>query len=180
MFDRIKGECVIALAGASATHRIWQYNFDFVVFPLLALWLIGSECRSSGWAALALVGVVLFTFVEYWMHRIALHEWFYHGQHERHHTHPAEFTVFPIWYTPAIFAGFFLILPLPVFAGFVVGYCWFLIWHDVLHHVDLARVPTGVRKYALWHLAHHRLDDCNFGITVPVWDWIFRTYRRAA
>jgi dihydroceramide fatty acyl 2-hydroxylase len=178
MFDRLLAECTIAVTGTSATRRIWQYNFDFVVFPLLAIWLVATECRSPSWAFLALLGILLFTFVEYWVHRIALHEMFYHGQHERHHTHPTEFAVFPIWYTPAIFAGFVVALPSPVFAGFVVGYCWFLVWHDVLHHADLGRLNL-IRRYAVWHLAHHRLDDCNFGITVPIWDWLFGTYRRA-
>jgi dihydroceramide fatty acyl 2-hydroxylase len=161
-------------------QRTWRYNIDFVVFPALGIGLAAYDCRSISWAALALVGVVLFTLTEYWAHRIALHEFFWEGYHHRHHDHPDEYSTFPLWYTPAIFAGFFLILPLPVFAGFVVGYVWFLYWHDVLHHYDMMKLPRSVQKYALWHLAHHKLDNCNFGITVPVWDWAFGTYRRTA
>ena len=156
------------------------YLLDFVLFPLLALALIAWDCRSAGWLAWCAAGVVLFTFVEYWAHRTMLHEWFSHSQHERHHTHPDEYVVFPFWYTPAMFAGFFMVLPLPVFAGFVLGYCWFLTWHHVLHHTDLSRLPAFVTRYAVWHLAHHRRDDCNFGITVPLWDFVFRTSRPAA
>jgi dihydroceramide fatty acyl 2-hydroxylase len=161
-------------------QRTWQYNFDFVAFPSLAVGLTAYDCRSMGWLLLASLGVALFTFTEYWTHRIALHEILWHSQHQRHHTHPDEYSTFPVWYTPAIFAGFFLILPLPVFAGFVAGYCWFLYWHDILHHYDMTRLPRAVQKYAIWHLAHHKLDNCNFGITIPLWDWAFGTYRRAA
>lgn len=162
------------------TRRTWKYNFDFVAFPMLAVGLFAYDCRSLGWIGLALVGVALFTLLEYWTHRVALHEFFWQAHHQRHHTHPDEYSTFPLWYTPAIFAAFFLVLPLPVFSGFVVGYVWFLYWHDVLHHYDLTKLPRSIQRYAIWHLAHHKLDDCNFGITVPFWDWTFGTYRRAA
>lgn len=154
------------------------FYFDFVAFPVLAAVLFGLYCRSWSFVGLAVAGVLLFTLMEYWAHRTVLHRFFYHGTHERHHDHPAEYVVFPIWYTPAIFAGFFLIMPLPLFAGVVVGFCWFLYWHHVLHHFDLTAWPRPVQRYAIWHLAHHRLDDCNFGITMPLWDFLFGTYRR--
>ena len=155
------------------------FYFDFVAFPILAVSIFAAFCRSWEFVALAACGVVLFTLTEYWVHRVALHRFFYHGAHERHHDHPNEYVSFPIWYTPALFAGFFVIMPLPVFAGFVIGFIWFLYWHHALHHFDLTFWPRPIQRYAIWHLAHHRLDDCNYGITVPVWDFIFGTYRKA-
>lgn len=151
------------------------FYFDFVVFPLLGVILLAVFCRSWQFVGLAACGALLFTFMEYWVHRIALHRFFYHGTHERHHDHPDEYVVFPVWYTPAIFAGFFLVMPLAVFAGVVIGFCWFIYWHHILHHFDLSRFNL-IRRYAIWHLAHHRFDDCNFGITVPIWDFAFGTY----
>jgi dihydroceramide fatty acyl 2-hydroxylase len=152
-----------------------QFYVDFVLFPVVA----GIAIDFGGWhTASILFGFVLFTFVEYWMHRLALHGLFYHGNHERHHKHPAGYIVFPAWYTPAVFAGFWLVLPLPVFAGFVLGFVWFIYWHHVLHHFDLARWPSFVRRYAVWHLQHHHDETVNFGITAPVWDYLFGTYRR--
>lgn len=155
------------------------FYFDFAAFPLLAIILIAGYCRTWEWLGWTGLGLLLFTLVEYWVHRWPLHTFFYSGAHERHHDHPAEYVAFPIWYTPVGFAVFFLIMPLPILAGFTVGYVWFLYWHHILHHFDLTKWPRPVQRYALWHLAHHRLDDCNFGITVPVWDWLFGTYRRA-
>jgi dihydroceramide fatty acyl 2-hydroxylase len=153
------------------------FYFDFVAFPILAIVLFVMFCRSWQFIGLALCGTLLFTLTEYWMHRIALHRFFYHGTHERHHDHPDEYVTFPIWYTPAIFAGFFMLIPLPIFAGFVVGFCWFIYWHHILHHFDLTKWPRPIRRYAIWHLGHHRLDTCNYGITVPIWDFVFGTYR---
>lgn len=153
------------------------FYFDFFAFPALAIVLFGFFCRSWQFVGIAAFGAILFTFAEYWVHRVALHRFFYHGTHERHHDHPAEYVTFPIWYTPAIFAMFYFAMPLAVFAGVVVGFCWFTWWHHILHHFDLTKWPRPVQRYALWHLAHHRLDDCNYGITVPVWDFVFGTYR---
>jgi dihydroceramide fatty acyl 2-hydroxylase len=167
----------LALTGGAFTYPVWLYRVDFVTFPLLAIVIAAIDCRSIAWLGWAAAGALLFTFVEYWVHRTALHGLLFHGSHERHHTHPAEYVVFPIYYTPAIFLAFYLVLPLPVFAGFVAGYCWFLVWHHILHHVDLNSWPRPVRRYAIWHLAHHHDDACNFGITVPLWDWLFGTYR---
>lgn len=153
------------------------FYVDFIAFPTLAIaililspwsWWLGTEVAC---------GVALFTLMEYWVHRIALHQFFYHGRHERHHDHPDEYVIFPFWYTPAIFAGFFLIVPLPVFTGIVIGFCWFIYWHHFLHHFDLTKWPRPIQLYAIWHLAHHREDDCNYGITVPIWDFMFGTYR---
>jgi sterol desaturase/sphingolipid hydroxylase (fatty acid hydroxylase superfamily) len=156
----------------------WLFYFDFAAFPAIGVGLFAAYCRSWEFAGQALLGVLLFTFLEYWAHRTVLHRFFFHGPHERHHDHPAEYVVFPIWYTPAAFAGFFLILPLPVFAGMVVGFCWFIYWHHVLHHFDLTSWPRPIQRYALWHLAHHRDEAVNFGITVSLWDIVFRTYRK--
>lgn len=167
----------LALHGGATQRAVWLFWIDFVVYPTLAVALTALYCRSLAWVGLAGLGFVLFTVVEYWMHRVPLHGMFYHGSHDRHHTHPMEYVLFPIYYTPLMFAGFFLLLPTSVFAGFVLGYVWFLVWHHVLHHVDLNSWPRFVRRYAIWHLAHHHDERVNFGITLPVWDWLFGTYR---
>lgn len=153
------------------------FYFDFVLFPILAIVLILSGEQTSYFWGQVIGGAVLFTFAEYWAHRSFLHGLFYHGQHEHHHLHPADYVVFPIWYTPLIFFLFWFVFPLGIFTGLVIGYCWFLTWHHVLHHFDLTQWPL-VKKYALWHLAHHHNPKCNYGITVPIWDLLFRTYRK--
>jgi sterol desaturase/sphingolipid hydroxylase (fatty acid hydroxylase superfamily) len=175
---QLRGALSLALNGGAFPQSNWLYNLDFVVYPLVVGICTALDCRSWTWSGLAALGFLLFTLVEYWVHRTALHVLFYHATHERHHTHPREYVVFPIYYIPAVFALAFLMLPVPVFAGFTLGYVWFFAWHHVLHHVDLNTMPRVVRRYAIWHLAHHHDETCNFGITVPLWDVVFRTYRR--
>lgn len=155
------------------------FYFDFVIFPALAAVLFSGWCRDLPFVWLSIAGFVLFTFMEYWVHRIGLHVFMYHGDHERHHKHPAGYVTFPVWYTPAVFVGFWAVMPLGLFAGVVVGFIWFIAWHHVLHHFDLINWPRPVQRYALWHLAHHHDETINFGITTSVWDFIFLTYRKA-
>jgi sterol desaturase/sphingolipid hydroxylase (fatty acid hydroxylase superfamily) len=157
---------------------MWRYWFDFALFPLIAIAVIVFDCRSLDWLAWCGFGVVLFSFVEYWTHRTLLHWVFWHSTHERHHRAPSEHVIFPLWHTPAIFAGFFLVMPYSIFAGFVLGYCWFLTLHHALHHWTL-RGMTWLHRYAIWHNRHHSLTDCNYGITTPVWDFAFGTHQRS-
>jgi sterol desaturase/sphingolipid hydroxylase (fatty acid hydroxylase superfamily) len=158
---------------------MWKYWLDWVVAPIVALVVGVLTYSGPWWLAGAAFGAVLFTFVEYWTHRVLLHKLFWHGEHERHHIEPHVKTVFPIWWTPTLFGGFFLVLPYSVFAGMLVGYGWFLFWHHALHFWRMDEHPW-VRQYANWHNVHHNDEPANYGITVPVWDWLFGTYRSAS
>lgn len=153
------------------------YYADFFIFPPVALAIAAYDARSLSWLALFILGTALFTLVEYWTHRTILHRFYWHGTHERHHKQPSEHVVFPFWYTPAIFYGFFVVMPLPVFAGFVTGYVWFMALHHALHHWSL-RGMTWLHGYAIWHNQHHLEPDCNYGITTNIWDRLFGSYRR--
>jgi len=145
------------------------YWADFVIFPLVAA-LCAWKLTLAGWLLFPL-GFALFTFAEYWTHRELLHRWFYHGTHEQHHKEPEGYVTFAWWVLPLSFFMLWLALPLGLFAGLTAGYCWFIFWHHVLHHTDWAP------RYAHWHLVHHRAARWNFGITTPLWDRLFGTYR---
>jgi sterol desaturase/sphingolipid hydroxylase (fatty acid hydroxylase superfamily) len=155
---------------------MWRYWTDFVLAPLALIAVIAVDARSLGFVALFAIGVIAWTFAEYWVHRTALHRWFWHGVHEDHHLRPADYVTAIWWYTPLLFAALFILLPAGLFAGFLAGYVAFLAIHHALHHVDL-RERTWLHRYAIWHGRHHKLSDCNYGITVPVWDVLFGTSR---
>lgn len=70
------------------------FYFDFVAFPILGVGLFAIYCRSWHFIGLSALGITLFTLMEYWVHRVALHRFFYQGNHERHHNHPAEYVTF--------------------------------------------------------------------------------------
>lgn len=155
----------------------WRYRIDFVLFPLVLTIVTALTFRSLSWLAWCALGIVFGTFAEYWVHRVVLHRFWWHGVHEAHHIDPGNYSVLPLWLTPAVFGGFFFVLPYGMLAGFLAWYCWFLAWHDVLHHYDLIHHPL-IRAYANWHLVHHRGEPTNYGITIPAWDVVFRTYQR--
>lgn len=155
------------------------YYLDIVLYPVLAIVLAGLTARTWSWAAWCALGIAAFTLAEYSTHRWVLHWVFWHGTHERHHKHPEEFVIFPIYYVPSLFLALYFIVPLPFFAGVCLGWSWFVAWHHALHHWDLAGHPL-IRRYAAWHDLHHHSIGCNYGITHPLWDVVFGTYRGAA
>jgi sterol desaturase/sphingolipid hydroxylase (fatty acid hydroxylase superfamily) len=155
----------------------WQYWLDFWVYPLVGTIVAATTYTDYTYLLWIGAGVMLFTFMEYWAHRIFLHHVYFHEYHELHHTSPASYIVFPLYYVPAIFTVFFIVFPSAVFVGLIVGYMWFQYWHHILHHVDLNVYPRWIQRYALWHLKHHKFTDMNYGITHPLWDMVFGTYR---
>lgn len=168
--------------------RWLQEYADFVWLPLLALGLAYYDTTlfTQRWWLCVTLGLAGFTLVEYLVHRFVLHGWLWHGKHERHHQHPQEKVVFPWWYTPTALGGGALLLVMvgPSYAlacGFLLGAIWFFVWHYVLHHwawTGLSRNGTRsiVAKYAAWHDLHHKDLPANYGITHPLWDWVFGTY----
>lgn len=186
------------------------YYLDFVTIPLAIALVVATEYARGrigwGWMGHAVAGVTLFTFVEYWVHRVLLHKVFWSSHHQRHHSHPVEYVTFSAWFTPAVIvASSFVVAAWGVngglLAGWFVGILWFYAWHHVLHHWDLNAIvfvykgdgasnaweretpePTPMfkhpwlRAYAEWHELHHKDLPFNYGITHPLWDLVFGTY----
>jgi sterol desaturase/sphingolipid hydroxylase (fatty acid hydroxylase superfamily) len=160
------------------------YWLDYALFPpaVAAVTVADRASWSWAWLAIAVLGWLTFTYAEYWLHRVVLHRAMWHGHHERHHREPHEYVTFPILAVPLGFAALLAAVWLATgtaafWVGGALGYLWFIVWHHVLHHLDLARWPAAVRNYATWHLRHHTALSCNYGITVPWWDWLHGTSR---
>lgn len=124
------------------------------------------------------LGFVLWSFLEYWIHRIILHrlrpEW-----HLGHHDNPSDDSQgLPYWITNTTAA---LILGVGAFTnflfclGFVVSFYLYQLIHYWCHH----KAPTGfwLRHLRKIHGRHHQFDDKNFGVVTPLWDFVFRTYK---
>jgi sterol desaturase/sphingolipid hydroxylase (fatty acid hydroxylase superfamily) len=150
-------------------------------------WYVGfgaGPLAAAAWTILfpdplaILGGLLLFTLLEYITHRWILHWIMWSKHHQRHHVYPEEYTMFPWWYIPLVMTGFWLLLPNAMFGGFLWGYALFIWWHHVLHHYDRDKLPGWVQRYAAWHDVHHHKTRYNYGITHPLWDVVFGTYRR--
>lgn len=138
-------------------------------------------------------GMLLWTFAEYWIHRAIFHyepksAW---GQrlhflmHGVHHAYPRDSTRLvmpPVVSLPlaVLFYGLFRWLfgayhP-AVFAGFVLGYVIYDSIHYATHHLPMrGRIGRFLKAH---HMRHHYVDeDRSFGISTPLWDWVFGTYQ---
>jgi sterol desaturase/sphingolipid hydroxylase (fatty acid hydroxylase superfamily) len=144
-----------------------------------------------------LLGLFLWTLAEYTLHRFLFHhkptsprqERIFFLFHGIHHAQPQVKTrlVLPLPLSiplAAIFFGlFYVILAVllkipqwvaPLMSGFLVGYLAYDLTHYATHHFPMR---SGYAKYIKrYHMQHHYKDpDTRFGVSSPVWDWVFRT-----
>src|SRR4051812_30022924 len=163
------------------------------IIALAALALRGGD-REGVLAGLA-GGYVLWTLVEYWIHRTVFHfepenglgarlHWMVHGVHHDHPNDPRRLVLPPALSIP--FALLFFLLFVSVMgrpsvwgfaAGFYGGYLVYDMVHFALHHVR-PKSKVGRRLHEL-HMRHHfEDDDTGFGVSAPWWDMVFGTQPR--
>jgi dihydroceramide fatty acyl 2-hydroxylase len=163
--------------------------------PVIVVMLVLAVQRD-GWAAtlgLVLVGYVLWTLFEYWLHRVVFHfepedgwgaklHWMIHGVHHDHPNDPLRLVMPPAASIPlaiivvgAIFVIFGSAHGPAVSAGFLLGYIVYDEVHYALHHHNPStRLGRRLREL---HMRHHFQDDeKGFGISAPYWDVVFRTF----
>jgi dihydroceramide fatty acyl 2-hydroxylase len=163
--------------------------------PVIVVMLVLAVQRDGWWATLgfALVGYVLWTLFEYWLHRIVFHfepekgigarlHWMIHGVHHDHPNDPLRLVMPPAASIPlaiVVVGAIFLIFGAThgpaVSAGFLLGYIVYDEVHYALHHHNPnSRLGRRLREL---HMRHHFQDDeKGFGISAPYWDIVFRTF----
>jgi sterol desaturase/sphingolipid hydroxylase (fatty acid hydroxylase superfamily) len=169
-----------------------DYYAEIFVYPPLAVTLAVAAWRGPhslfhlGWLAEILIGTVIWTLIEYFIHRVLLHSVpVLKRMHGMHHASPTAFVGTPVWTSLTGFAVGAL-LPLwwlagletacCVTAGLMLGYVWYLLVHDAVHRWPLDKKSL---YYAakLRHMRHHfEGGNGNFGVTVAVWDRLFGTF----
>lgn len=141
--------------------------------------------------AVAVLGIVAFTFVEYMMHKHFFHmepdtpikDKLQYGIHGVHHDYPRDKDrlAMPPFVSAAYAAILYLVFTLLMgdFAlyflpGFLVGYAGYLGVHYVVH---VYNPPKNFLK-VLWvnHAIHHyKNPDSAFGVSSPLWDYLLGT-----
>lgn len=135
-------------------------------------------------AALAvLLGLFIFSFVEYFFHR-----WMFHTRvplfadgHRMHHERPLGYDSLPFFLPSMVLLALTGLCLLVVPAGFALlmmgavtfGYIAYGLSHFTIHHVRF-RQPL-LRRWAAGHHVHHYHPDSNFGLTTPLWDVLLGT-----
>jgi sterol desaturase/sphingolipid hydroxylase (fatty acid hydroxylase superfamily) len=171
------------------------YFADFFIYPPFFLMLLaGAASRTASlawviWAIACVLGIAIWTLIEYLVHRYIFHQVRYFSEmHEMHHDSPAELIGSPTWLSLAIVC-FGVLLPLwwqtnfeiagGLTAGLIVGYLWYVTVHHATHHWQAAPA-SYLYRVKRHHLVHHySRQPCNFGVTGAFWDRVFGTARRA-
>ena len=162
------------------------YATDFSC-PLIFLYLGLRE--ASSWpaaAAACLLGLFVFSLIEYVVHRWLLHDprsaLFY--LHDAHHQNPEKTSafLFPTSILLLMTLWWLLTWGLHVHqaAYFLMGLSGGYLYFDTLHHVEhttrINQIPfRWLQKRWAFHSVHHRLDQSNFGVTTAFWDSVFGT-----
>lgn len=155
------------------------YAFTYAQLPA---YLIGT---------LFLSGLLIFTFIEYLVHRYAFHmdtdtelkQKIQYNLHGVHHEYPKDKgrlampPVVSVLLAVGLLVAFNFVIGEYTYAflpGFIMGYASYLFVHFIVHAYQ---PPKNLFKI-LWinHSIHHYKDNNKaFGVSSPLWDYVFRT-----
>ena len=140
------------------------------------------------------IGVLTWTLLEYVIHRYVFHyqpktRWgrmLHFIMHGVHHDYPNDATrlVMPPIISLPLAVIFYIMFWLTLgrfapaaLAGFGFGYVCYDTIHYATHHFQMKRgIWRWLKQY---HLRHHYQDDhAGYGVSSPLWDYIFKTTRK--
>jgi sterol desaturase/sphingolipid hydroxylase (fatty acid hydroxylase superfamily) len=178
--------------------RIPPWQPPVIYLPLIVILSVVGLGRKGvalpAFAALVLAGLLAWTLMEYWLHRALFHHrprtsfgrrlfWIMHGVHHDWPNDPLRL-VFPPAVSIPLAVGFWMLFTriagdafrYPLMIGLVCGYLAYDMVHYWLHHATpKSRLGMRLRRH---HLSHHFQDDGRgFGVSSPLWDYVFGTVR---
>jgi sterol desaturase/sphingolipid hydroxylase (fatty acid hydroxylase superfamily) len=180
---------IMATPGVRLVTGTFNYWFGFLVDATVAGWFLARALTHihHGLAAcilLVLAGLGLYGMMEYLFHR-----WVYHGPrspaatgHLMHHQDPQALIGLPFFFPAmAAFALWFLFRRLIgdgeaslMMTAVVANFLYYGLLHHSEHHGrPKAKYFQTMRSH---HLIHHHSPECNFGLTMTFWDWVFGTH----
>lgn len=169
----------------------------YTVYLIMTSFFVYTALTAMPWHLMLgffFIGFMLWSLAEYFLHRYIFHwqsnhfiarnlAYFMHGIH---HVYPREVRVAitPLLITlplAVMFYSLFVILfnnkASAVFAGFLSGYVLYTLIHNATHHFAM-NLPL-LRQLKKNHMHHHYFNhDGNFGVSTPLWDYVFRTYQK--
>lgn len=161
----------------------------------LMVWgFINSRFSALSQILVFIVGLLLFSLIEYLVHRYVFHmitntrlrekiQYMFHGVHHEFPKDTSRLAMPPVVSIVIVTVLYFTFKSLMgdhtygFLPGFITGYSLYLIVHYVVH----AYQPPKNFLKVLWinHGIHHYKDhERAFGVSSPLWDYIFRTTPR--
>ena len=144
-----------------------------------------------------LLGMLLWTFMEYTLHRFVFHfpargkllervVFLFHGIHHAQPQCKTRLVMPPVVSIPMafIFYGLYVLVIAtlfkvpqwvhPLFAGTIFGYLIYDMIHYAAHHLP---IHSGYAKFLKrYHMQHHfKTPNQRYGVSSPLWDLVFRT-----
>ncbi len=172
-----------------------------IIWLPVALFFLGKAIvtGTAGGTIVAglLIGLFIWTFTEYMMHRFVFHYqpktmrqarffFLFHGIHHYQPKCKTRLVMPPAVSVPTalIFYGlFYLVLGkalgapqwiAPMFSGLIFGYLAYDLTHYATHHFPMRqRYVKSVKRYHMEH--HYKTPGLKFGVSSPVWDYVFGT-----
>ena len=139
-----------------------------------------------------IIGLFIWTLTEYLLHRFIFHfpakskfgkriHFIFHGVHHDYPNDTKRLVMPPSVSVPlaVIFYILFYYVFGPVdvssfYAGFIVGYLFYDITHYAIHHFNMKnKFWLAIKNHHMIH--HYKYDTLGFGVSQPVWDYVFRT-----
>jgi len=174
---------------------------SFWMFPFFSVMLLILTYRDGaysiyGFAGDVAIGLVFWTLLEYFFHRFLLHaeirnatlrEWI-SASHIRHHgapRDPNQILVLPTFalVISGVLSGVLLVVTRDLFASAAIltGIWMGFLYYEAVHyrvHMSLTNSPI-LQQQRRAHFYHHfsNSEEC-FGVTSPVWDYVFGTTRK--
>jgi sterol desaturase/sphingolipid hydroxylase (fatty acid hydroxylase superfamily) len=171
---------------------------SFWIFPLLGSLLMYFTSRSARWSSLwwlVPVGILIWTLLEYALHRFVFHvqipirnprlREIVNSSHLTHHAlprDPSKVLVHPSYgaiISLILYGLLFALLGSAFSAAGVMTGIWlgFLYYESVHYRVHFSLSPSGfIALQRRTHFYHHFTNNKRcFGVTSPLWDYVFGT-----
>jgi dihydroceramide fatty acyl 2-hydroxylase len=166
----------------------------FVYLPLVCV-LAGLSLKAYDAGSIlcaTALGYFIWTMVEYFGHRLLFHYEFpgrsgtkihflIHGVHHLHPNDPLRLVMPVLLSGPIMLIAYAVVrilfgLPFgyPVLMGFIIGYLAYDMVHYYVHHAE-PKIRLGLTLRRLHMLHHFRDSTRGFGVSVPWWDYVFKT-----
>jgi sterol desaturase/sphingolipid hydroxylase (fatty acid hydroxylase superfamily) len=175
-----------------------------VIWLPVILYLLGRAIYWLGiagaWPVSFLLGLVLWMPTEYLLHRFVFHfrprnawqervTFLFHGIHHAQPQIKTRLVMPPVVSIPmaAVIYGLLygvvgVLLKAPgwvdgLMSGLLFGYLIYDITHYATHHFPMrGKLLKYLKRYHMLH--HYKTPDQRFGVSSPLWDWVFGTMPR--
>lgn len=167
----------------------------FIYLPVISLLIyksLSERLKFSQIFILFFLGIIIWTFTEYTLHRFIFHyqpksdlgqrlHFILHGVHHDYPKDSRRLVMPPSVSIPlALFFYYLFIMVLghtfilPFFAGFLTGYLFYDTTHYAVHHFNMHnKIWLAIKNHHMKH--HYQNPESGYGVSQPVWDYVFGT-----